>query len=190
MWMDETTAEECRRSKGRSADRGGERSRARAPRALHRPADPQVLPRQPDAYDATTRIHLVSSFLASLLRRRRRADRSRRRLRHEPDGPATRRVVARGARCDGAGPGRRLPPIRAVVEIVGRLAPVLAAPLRVSRGGDRRVDRRQPLEPDRHRHDRRGVVAVSLGTSDTVLAWTPNRRPSRRTCSDRRPATS
>ena len=58
--------------------------------------------RMPAAYGQTARIHLVSSFLASLLAGRARAARSGRRIGHESDGSGARRLGAGRARGDGA----------------------------------------------------------------------------------------
>ena len=92
-------------------------------RAIHRPADPQVLPA---AARRATRRPRACIWSARIWRRcspARRADRSRRRLRHEPDGPRARALVAGSARRDRARSRPRLPPIRPSWEIVGRLSP-------------------------------------------------------------------
>lgn len=69
IWMDATTSEECREI---SSAVGGEQPLARATgsRAFERFTGPQIrrfFKRSRAAYDTTDRIHLVSSFLASLL---------------------------------------------------------------------------------------------------------------------------
>jgi xylulokinase len=69
IWMDATTADECREI---TAGVGGEAQLARrtGSRAFERFTGPQIrrfFKRAAAAYDATTRIHLVSSFMASLL---------------------------------------------------------------------------------------------------------------------------
>lgn len=69
IWMDSTTSEECREI---TAAAGGEVQLARrtGSRAFERFTGPQIrrfFKREPAAYEATHRIHLVSSFVASLL---------------------------------------------------------------------------------------------------------------------------
>src|SRR5207344_1173787 len=69
IWMDSTTAAECREI---TAAVGGEMQLARrtGSRAFERFTGPQIrrfFTRAPAAYESTDRIHLVSSFLASLL---------------------------------------------------------------------------------------------------------------------------
>jgi xylulokinase len=69
IWMDSSTAEECAEI---TAAVGGERILARrtGSRAFERFTGPQIRrfsKRSPERYHATARVHLVSSFLASLL---------------------------------------------------------------------------------------------------------------------------
>lgn len=69
IWMDSSTAHECAEI---TASVGGEQLLARrtGSRAFERFTGPQIrrfFKQSPDRYRATTRIHLVSSFLASLL---------------------------------------------------------------------------------------------------------------------------
>src|SRR5688500_17240136 len=69
IWMDSTTADECREI---TQAVGGERELARrtGSRAFERFTGPQIrrfFKRAPAGYEATGRIHLVSSFMASLL---------------------------------------------------------------------------------------------------------------------------
>ena len=150
---------------------------------------------EPASYAATDRIHLVSSFLASLLIGRARADRSRRRLGHEPDGS---RHVGRG------GPrrstrrrrisSRRLPPIVAASAVVGTLSPYWQRRHGLPAATRRRVVGRQPVQPDRHgpgargrrrhlaRHERHDL------RPDARAARRPRRAPVM--CSARRPASS
>jgi xylulokinase len=69
IWMDSTTTDECREI---TQAVGGEAELARrtGSRAFERFTGPQIrrfFKRAPTAYGATTRIHLVSSFMASLL---------------------------------------------------------------------------------------------------------------------------
>ena len=100
VWMDATTAVQCREID--AALGGAERTKAlTGSPACERFTGPQIrkfFQQQPDAY-ARDRAHssrqLVSGVAAH---RRRRADRSGRRIRHEPDGPRAQSLVARSAR--------------------------------------------------------------------------------------------
>lgn len=69
IWMDSSTSEEC--AEITAAVGGAEVLAARTgSRAFERFTGPQIrrfFKQSPDAYDATARVHLVSSFLASLL---------------------------------------------------------------------------------------------------------------------------
>ena len=155
IWMDSSTTAAVRR------DRSGARRRRaswRSSPARERSSDSpdrrsgSSRRRSPDGYAATDRIHLVSSWLASLLAGTHAADRSRRRLGHEPDGP---RVPSSWSPDGAARHGCRARcQAAAVAEVVdaGRHArAVLAAALQPAAGPRRRLVRRQPVQPRRHR---------------------------------------
>ena len=100
VWLDESAGEQCAAIEKAL---GGPAATARltGSRAFARFTGPQIrkfAECSPGAYAATTRIHLVSSFLASLLAGGRCADRPRRRVRHEPDGHPDVPLVGAGAR--------------------------------------------------------------------------------------------
>jgi xylulokinase len=71
IWMDSTTTDECGEITAALGTAGSVRlARATGSRAFERFTGPQIrrfFKRDPAAYEATDRIHLVSSFLASLL---------------------------------------------------------------------------------------------------------------------------
>ena len=151
IWMDSSTGAECREI---AAAVGGDARLAQhtGSRAFERFTGPQIrkfATHEPAAYAATDRIHLVSSFLASLLAGAPRADRSGRRLRHEPDGSRSRPPGGtRRRRPPRPDLARKLPALAPASSIVGPLAPLLAGALRLSRRERRRVVRRQPVQPD------------------------------------------
>jgi len=69
VWMDSSTAEECREIE-QTVGGGDVMARRTGARATERFTGPQIrafFKRDPRAYDSTARIHLVSSFLASVL---------------------------------------------------------------------------------------------------------------------------
>jgi xylulokinase len=171
VWMDATTGGQCREID--AALGGAEETRAlTGSPACERFTGPQIRrfsQEQPDAYGATSRIHLVSSYLASLLIG---ADAP-----IDPgDGSGMNLMDLRHDRwseeaLDATAPGLadRLPPIRASWDIVGRLSPywrkryaLPAAPI-VTWTGD------NPSSLVGTGIIRDGVLAVSLGTSDTAF---------------------
>ena len=173
VWMDESTRAQC---DAIDAALGGPDATARltGSAATERFAGPQIrkfVEQQPDAYEATGLIHLVSSFFASLLTGA-----------HAPIEPG-----------DGAGMNlmdivscdwspaalaataprlrERLPPIRPSWTIAGPLAPYwrhrhgLPAARVVAWSGD------NPCSLVGTGLVREGDLGISLGTSDTVFAY-------------------
>jgi xylulokinase len=171
IWMDSSTGAECRAI---AAAVGGDDSLARhtGSRAFERFTGPQIrkfATREPEAYAGTDRIHLVSSFLASLLAGR-----------HAPidpgDGSGMNLMdLASGSWWDAAAaataPGLRakLPEIAPASSVVGPLAPYwrqrhgFPAAQVVVWSGD------NPCSLIGTGLVREGRLAVSLGTSDTVF---------------------
>lgn len=171
IWMDASTTEDC---EAITSAVGGARALAEATgsRAFERFTGPQVrrfARMDPAAYGRTERIHLVSSFMASLLAGR-----------HAPvdpgDGSGTNLMELRTRRwwppaVEATAPDleRRLPPIAESWAIAGELSPFWQQrhglpPARVvAWSGD------NPCSLVGTGLVREGVVAVSLGTSDTVF---------------------
>ena len=144
-----------RRRRRRRRPDGGDHRLARH-RTLHRAADPQVLRRttRRPASD-TAEIHLVSSFMASLLIGGQRADRLRRRRRHEPARARDRQLEPDAARRDRA--RARQQAQAAVAERRRRSAssPTTSSSRYGFTAGDAvsRVFGRQPVQPGRHGRD-------------------------------------
>ena len=173
IWMDSSTAPSARRSQRPSA---APRVLARhtGSRAFERFTGPQIrkfAATEPAAYAATERVHLVSSFLASLLVGRPRAGRSGRRVGHEPDGSRGRHVVAR-RRSTRPRPDwpRKLPAIapswtdrRHACRRTGRRATACRRRKVIVWSGD------NPCSLIGVGLVREGRVAISLGTSDTIF---------------------
>jgi xylulokinase len=174
VWMDATTSTQCREID--DALGGAEETRAlTGSPACERFTGPQIrrfYQEQPGAYAATKRVHLVSSYLASLLTG---ADAP-----VDPgDGSGMNLMDLQHDRwseeaLDATAPGLadRLPPIRQSWDVIGRLAPywqkryaLPAAPI-VAWTGD------NPSSLVGTGIIRDGVLAVSLGTSDTVFSCT------------------
>jgi xylulokinase len=171
VWMDSSTGDECRQI---AAALGGDAILAErtGSRAFERFTGPQIrrfANREPQAYAATARIHLVSSFLASVLAGQDAAV--------DPgDGAGTNLMDLRAgawwpAALDATAPGlaARLPPVCASWTIAGTLAPYwreryrLPAARVVVWTGD------NPSSLVGTGVVREGRVGVSLGTSDTVF---------------------
>lgn len=171
VWLDASTREDCRAIAGAL---GGDAVLARltGSRAFERFTGPQIRKfarTEPEAYAGTERIHLVSSFLASLLAGR-----------HAPvdPGDASGTNLMELARAQWAAPALaatadrllcRLPEIRPSWSVVGRLSPYwqqrygLPAARVVTWSGD------NPCSLIGVGLVREGRVVVSLGTSDTVF---------------------
>jgi xylulokinase len=169
--MDSSTSRQCAAIE---AALGGPAAVARltGSRAFERFTGPQIrkfAEEEPVAYENTDRIHLVSSFLASVLAGRHAA------LDHA-DGSgmnlmdlAARQWSARALEATAPDLASKLPPIVASSSIVGTLAPFwqrryALPPARVvAWSGD------NPCSLVGTGVIREGIVAVSLGTSDTVF---------------------
>jgi xylulokinase len=171
IWMDSSTSNECAEIE---AALGGREALAQrtGSRAFERFTGPQIrkfFKREAEAYAATDRIHLVSSFLASLLAGQ-----------HAPIDPgdgsgmnlmdlSTRQWWP--AALDATAPdlAAKLPPITPSATIVGRLSSFwqkrhgLPAAKVVAWSGD------NPCSLVGTGLVREGRVAISLGTSDTIF---------------------
>jgi xylulokinase len=172
IWMDASTSRECEEI---TAAVGGPRALAErtGSRAFERFTGPQIrkfFTRQPDAYAATDRVHLVSSFLASLLAGR-----------HAPidpgDGSGMNLMDLATASwwppaVDATAPGlaAKLPALAPSWTVAGTLSPYWQArhnlpPARVVVwSGD------NPCSLVGTGLVREGVAAISLGTSDTIFS--------------------
>jgi xylulokinase len=171
IWMDSSTSEECAEI---TAAVGGEVPLARrtGSRAFERFTGPQIrrfFKRSRMDYDATDRVHLVSSYLASLLAGRQApidtGDGSGMNLMELTTGRWWPEAVAATA----PGLESKLPPLAVPWTVVGTLAPYWQRrygfpPARViAWSGD------NPCSLIGTGLVHEGVVAVSMGTSDTVF---------------------
>jgi xylulokinase len=171
IWMDSSTAKECAEITARV---GGEDVLARrtGSRAFERFTGPQIrryFKRSPEGYQATDRVHLVSSFLASLLAG---ADAP-----IDPGDASGMNLMDLKTQdwwqdaVDATAPGLRdkLPTIAPSKTVVGTLSPFwqarhgLPAAKVIAWSGD------NPCSLIGTGLVREGRVAVSLGTSDTVF---------------------
>ncbi len=181
IWMDSSTAHECAEI---TAAVGGEQWLAdrTGSRAFERFTGPQIrkfFKQEPAAYDATDRVHLVSSFLATLLTGG-----------HAPLDPGDgsgMNLMELASACwwppalEATAPAleQRLPAIVASSNIIGTLAPYwqqrsgLPATKVVAWSGD------NPCSLIGSGLVREGRVAISLGTSDTIFGLMKTPRVSR-----------
>lgn len=171
IWMDTSTSVQCA-SITRAVGGAATLASHTGSRAFERFTGPQIrkfATEDPGGYAATDRIHLVSSFMASLLAGH-----------HAPVDPGDasganlmelRQRVWWAAALDATAPGlaAKLPPIVASSTIVGRLSPywqarhgLPAAKIAVWSGDN-------PCSLIGVGLVREGRVAISLGTSDTVF---------------------
>ena len=180
VWMDATTAAQCREIETALGGADAVATLTGSP-ACERFTGPQIRKfhqQQPVAYEQTFRIHLVSSFLATLLAG---ADVS-----VDPgDGSGTNlmdlrenRWSADALKATAPQLGGRLPPIRDAWDIAGRLAPYWQnrysfPPIAVALWTG---DNPSSLVGTGVIHE--NMLAVSLGTSDT--AFTCTRQPASR----------
>ena len=175
VWLDDSTTAQCREIE--SAIGGADTLRAvTGSAACERFTAPQIrkfYQQQPDAYHSTARIDLVSSYCASLLIGRGapldRCDASGMNLMDLTSNDWS------AAALDATAPNlaAKLPPIRPSWEIIGRLSTywqrrysLPPAPVVVWSGDN-------PCSLVGTGVIRPGVIAVSLGTSDTVFASSP-----------------
>jgi xylulokinase len=175
VWMDESTSEQCAAIE---AALGGPEnvSRLTGSRAYERFTGPQIRKfheRQPDAWARTARVHLVSSFLASLLAG---GD-----VPIDPGDGAGMNLMDiqtftwSPAALEATAPGlaETLPPIRPSWTVAGPLSPYwqrrhgLPPAAVVAWSGDNPCSLVGTGAIDA------GRFTISLGTSDTVFAWTP-----------------
>jgi xylulokinase len=171
IWMDTSTAEDCA-AITHAVGGAAELARLTGSRAFERFTGPQIRKfarERPDAYARTDRIHLVSSYLASLL--------TGTDAPIEPGDGSGMNLMDLGATAwakaalDATAPGLRskLPDIVPSRTVVGRLSPYwtsrygLAPAKVVAWTGD------NPSSLVGTGLVREGRVAVSLGTSDTVF---------------------
>jgi len=180
IWMDSSTGAQCVEI---AEAVGGQQTLARhtGSRAFERFTGPQIrkfAQTDPAAYAATDRIHLVSSFMASLLAGT-----------HAPIDPgdgsgmnlmdlATKNWSPDALRATAPDLGSKLPPVAESWSIVGTLSPFwqrrlgFPAARVVAWSGD------NPCSLVGTGLVREGVVAISLGTSDTIFGIMPTPRPS------------
>ena len=180
IWMDSSTTSQCAAIE---AAIGGPRALARltGSRAFERFTGPQIrkfAEDEPAAYADTDRVHLVSSWLASLLAGAHAAI--------DPgDGSgmnlmdlAAKQWSAEAVRATAPGLDAKLPPLAESWTVLGTLAPYWQQrhhlpPARiVAWSGD------NPCSLVGTGLVREGVVAISLGTSDTIFGIMPSPRPS------------
>jgi xylulokinase len=180
IWMDSSTSSQCAAIE---AAVGGPAALARltGSRAFERFTGPQIrkfAEDEPDAYAATDRVHLVSSWLASLL--------AGAYVALDPgDGSgmnlmdlASKQWSPEALRATAPNLATRLPPLAESWTVVGTLAPYWQRsyslpPARVvAWSGD------NPCSLVGTGLVREGVVAISLGTSDTIFGIMPSPRPS------------
>ena len=180
IWMDSSTTSQCAAIE---AAVGGPRALARmtGSRAFERFTGPQIrkfAEDEPDAYAATDRVHLVSSWLASLLAGSHAAI--------DPgDGSgmnlmdlASKQWSAEAVRATAPNLDAKLPPLAESWTVLGTLSPYwrqkygFPAARVVAWSGD------NPCSLVGTGLVREGIVAISLGTSDTIFGIMPSPQPS------------
>jgi xylulokinase len=180
IWMDSSTTDQCAAIE---AGVGGPRALARltGSRAFERFTGPQIrkfAEEDPAAYAATDQVHLISSWMASLLAGR-----------HAPIDPgdgsgmnlmdlAARQWSPAAMQATAPGLAEKLPPVADSWTIAGTLSDYWQQKYRlpsariVAWSGD------NPCSLVGTGLVREGVVAISLGTSDTIFGIMPAPRPS------------
>ncbi len=171
VWMDSSTIEECREITGAIGD-AAQLAQLTGSRAFERFTGPQIrkfYKQDPEGWEATDRVHMVSSFMASLLAGA-----------HAPLDPGdasgmnlmdlrTRDWSLKMLEATAPKLAAKLPPIVPSPTIVGTLAPYwrhrfgLPAAKIVAWSGD------NPCSLVGTGLIREGQIAVSLGTSDTLF---------------------
>ena len=152
IWMDSSTSEECAEIAA-AVGGAGVLAHRTGSRAFERFTGPQIRrfsKQSPDAYHATTRVHLVSSFLASMLAG---ADAP-----VDPgDGSGMNLMDLTATEwwpeavdATAVGLAQKLPRIAPARTVVGTLSPVLADTLRTAARTSDRMVGRQPVQSDRH----------------------------------------
>jgi xylulokinase len=180
IWMDSSTRAEC---EAIEAALGGPQALARltGSRAFERFTGPQIrkfAEQDPDGYASTDRIHLVSSWLASLLAGHHAGI--------DPgDGSgmnlmdlAARRWAPEAVRATAAGLDAKLPPIAESWSIVGPLSAYWTRRYGLPRARVVAWSGDNPCSLVGTGLVSEGVVAISLGTSDTIFGIMPTPRPS------------
>jgi xylulokinase len=177
IWMDSSTHTECREIEA-AVGGAGVLARHTGSRAFERFTGPQIrrfAAREPAAYAATDRIHLVSSFLASLLAGR-----------HAPVDPgdgsgmnlmdlATADWWTPAVEATAPGLRTKLPAIAPSSTIAGRLAPYWRRRYRLPNAKVVVWSGDNPCSLIGLGLVRQGQMGVSLGTSDTIFG--PMRAP-------------
>jgi xylulokinase len=180
IWMDSSTTAQCASIE---AALGGARALAllTGSRAFERFTGPQIkkfADEDPQAYAATDRVHLISSWLPSLLAGRHAAidpgDGSGMNLMDLAARTWSREALSATAK----DLEKKLPPVAESWTVVGTLSPYwmqryrLPAAKVIAWSGD------NPCSLVGTGLVREGIVAVSLGTSDTIFGIMPTPRPS------------
>jgi xylulokinase len=179
IWMDSSTVEQCE-SITRDIGGAGVLANLTGSRAFERFTGPQIrkfYEEDPEGYESTDRIHLVSSFMASLLAGK-----------HAPIDPgdgagmnlmdlARKRWAAAALQVTAPDLAQKLPELRESWTIVGELSPYW-----VKRHGFSRKTRVVAWSGDNPCSligvglVKPGSVAISLGTSDTLFGFMPTPR--------------
>ncbi len=180
IWMDSSTQKECREIEstvGGPKDHGQALAQLTGSRAFERFTGPQIrkfYKDEPEAYEETREIHLVSSFMATLL--------AGRKAPIDPgDGAgmnlmdlARKRWSPQALAATAPGLERKLPLIRESWTIVGPVAPYFAR--RHGLAGEAKAVAWTGDNPSSLIGVglvRAGRIAISLGTSDTLFGFMP-----------------
>jgi xylulokinase len=179
IWMDSSTAEQCQEIT-EAVGGGGVLAVLTGSRAFERFTGPQIRKyhqEDPDGYERTDRIHLVSSYMATLLAGT-----------HAPIDPgdgagmnlmdlAHKRWAASAVQATAPGLQEKLPEIRESWHVIGSLSPYWVERYGFSR--DTRViawSGDNPCSLIGVGLVKPGRIAISLGTSDTLFGFMPTPR--------------